>query len=234
MPARSASPRGSEKKRQPRSLGASAYDTIKRQILDNTLDPGVQILEGDLSKRLGMSRTPIREALIRLQSEGLVEVSPRHGMRVLPVSPVDMEQIYQILTALESTAAEALAQRDPSAKDLAPMVAACDAMEAALEADDLKGWAAADEAFHGDLLNLCGNPRLAAICFNFWDQSHRVRMITLGLRPKPVSSTKDHRALLGAIRKGDAARAREIHRAHRIAGGNMLVGLLRLYNLKSL
>jgi DNA-binding GntR family transcriptional regulator len=230
-------PRGAtddSRRRQARSLVVEAYETIKRQILDNTLTPGAQFLEGDLSKRLGMSRTPMREALIRLESEGLVEVSPRHGMRVLPVSPEDMEQIYEILTALEASAAELLARRRPDATALAPMETACDAMEEAIANDDLAAWAAADEAFHTHLVNLCGNPRLASICLKFRDQSHRVRMITLPLRPKPVSSTKDHRALLGAIRDGDAAKAREIHQSHRIAGGNLLVDLLRRYNLKHL
>ncbi len=220
--------------RQSRSLVAQAYETLKEQILDNTLSPGEQFLESDLSERLGMSRTPIREALIRLQSEGLVEVSPRHGMRVLPVSPGDMEQIYQILTALESAAAEQAALRKPSAGDLAPVLATCEAMEVALEKDDLDAWARADEQFHKLLLNLAGNPRLAALCFNFWDQTHRVRMITLRLRPKPVSSTRDHRALLNAIKRGDGERARKLHRAHRKAGGEILVELLKRLNLKSL
>jgi DNA-binding GntR family transcriptional regulator len=222
------------KKGQTRSLASEAYRIIKDQILDNTLTPGAQFLESDLSKRLGMSRTPMREGLIKLESEGLVEVSPRHGMRVRPVSPDDMQEIYEILTALEATAAELLARRKPDETTLAPMAAACDAMEAALKNSDLERWAAADEAFHSHLVNLCGNSRLAALCLKFRDQSHRVRMITLPLRPKPVSSTKDHRALLQAIHRGDAAKAREIHRAHRVAGGDMLVGLLKRYNLKNL
>ena len=217
-----------------RTLVDDAYATLKAQILDNTLTPGAQMLEGELALRLGMSRTPIREALIRLQSEGLVEISPRHGMRVLPVSPDDIEHIYQILIALEATAAALLARRRPSATELAPMAAACDAMEKAIARDDLDAWAAADEAFHTHLVTACGNVRLAAICLNFRDQSRRVRRITLRLRPKPVASTKAHRSLLGAIRKGDAGRARALHEAHRIAGGTMLVDLLRRHNLKGL
>jgi DNA-binding GntR family transcriptional regulator len=218
--------------RPPRSRVHDAYDTIKRQILENELGPGEQVLERDLALRLGVSRTPVHEALIRLESEGLVEVLPRHGMRVLPVSPEDMLQIYQILTSLESTAAELLAQRRPTAAELEPMRAACDAMEAALDLDDLAAWARADEEFHARLLELCGNSRLAGICFNFWDQTHRVRMTTLPLRPKPVSSTHDHRALLDAILAGDSGKARELHRAHRTRGGEVMVGLLTRYNLR--
>ena len=221
-------------RRRPRSLVALAYETLKAQILDNTLGAGDQYLESELSERLGVSRTPIREAMIRLESEGLVELSPRHGMRVLPVSPSDMRDIYQILTALESTAAEQIAAQKPSAAELAPILATCVAMEKALEANDLMEWAAADERFHKLLLELAGNPRLAAICLNFWDQTHRVRMITLRLRPKPISSTKDHRALIRAIQRGDAEAARRLHRAHRARGGAMQVELLERLNLKRL
>ena len=71
-----------------------------------------------------MSRTPVREALVRLAREGLVEVRSRHGMCVLPVSADDMRDIYQVLTALESTAVELVARRRPDAKELEPLVEA--------------------------------------------------------------------------------------------------------------
>ena len=88
----------------------AAYEQIRRRILDIDWPPGHRALEQEVALALGMSRTPVREALMRLQDEGLVEVIPRHGMRVLPVSPNDMREIYQILTALECMAAELLAQ----------------------------------------------------------------------------------------------------------------------------
>jgi DNA-binding GntR family transcriptional regulator len=66
------------------SLVDTAYEALRRRILDNTYPPGHQALEQALAAELGISRTPLREALIRLQKEGLVEVIPRHGMRVLP------------------------------------------------------------------------------------------------------------------------------------------------------
>jgi DNA-binding GntR family transcriptional regulator len=221
-------------KRRTGPLVSIAYETIKKRILDNSFPVGEQMLEGELSEALGMSRTPVREALIRLEGEGLVQVTPRHGMKVLPVSPNDMEEIYQILTALESEAAELVALRQLDPAELAPLEASCTEMEAALAADDLQAWAQADEAFHSRLLTLCGNQRLLALCFNFWDQTHRVRMITLRLRPRPDSSTQDHRAVLNAIRNGDAAQARETHRAHRAKGGRMLVDLLTSLNLRGL
>jgi hypothetical protein len=116
------------------SLVDAAYRADPPRILDNVWPPGHRALEQEVALALGMSRTPVREALMRLQAEGLVEVIPRHGMRVLPVSPADMQEIYQILTALECMAAELLASRRPTAAELKPLVDATAAMDRALQA----------------------------------------------------------------------------------------------------
>ena len=84
-----------------------AYREIRRRILDNDMPPNAQYLEQELADALGMSRTPVREALIRLSDERLVEVRPRHGARVLPVSVDDMREIYELMTELEALAASA-------------------------------------------------------------------------------------------------------------------------------
>jgi DNA-binding GntR family transcriptional regulator len=226
--------RVAKRARTPTTFVAEAYSVIRERILNNDLAPGTQILEHDLAAQLGMSRTPVHEALVRLQHAQLVKITPRHGMTVLPVSPDDMEEIYEVLTSLEATAAQLLACKKPRKADLEPMQTACEAMERALERDDLQAWAAADEAFHRQLLTQCGNRRIATICFNFWDQAHRVRMITLHMRPKPVSSTAHHRSLLKALLRGDGAAAHRIHSNQRMESGKMLVDLLRRYSLKQL
>jgi DNA-binding GntR family transcriptional regulator len=178
------------------SLVDTAYEQIRRRILDNVWPPGHQALEQEVALALGMSRTPVREALVRLENDGLVEVVPRHGMRVLPVSPTDMREIYEILTALECMAAEIVASRQPGDAELAPLTLATDAMEAALAADDLDAWAAADERFHASLIELSGNRQLAATVWNYCDRAHRARMFSLKLRPKPLNSTQEHRELV--------------------------------------
>ena len=213
------------------SLVDAAYRTMRAKILDNEWAPGHRALEQELALELGMSRTPVREALIRLAKEGLVEVVPRHGMRVLPVSAADMNEIYQLLGSLEATAAELVAQGRPTARDIAPLEAASRAMDAALKADDLDAWARADEGFHRHLVELCGNRLLAATVYTFWDRAHRARMFTLRLRPTPVHSTREHTDLVRAIRNGDAAAAREIHRAHRERGRHELTAILERYRL---
>jgi len=216
------------------SLVGSAYEAIRRRILDNVYPPGHQALEGDLADELGISRTPVREALIRLANEGLVEVVPRHGMRVLPVSPADMREIYVVLTALESAAAELLAKRRPADAELKPLVDATRDMARALKADDLDAWAAADERFHQGLVELAGNRSLQDAVSRLGDRVHRARMFTLRLRPKPVNSTREHMAMLDRIRSGDAAGAVDVNRAHRERATRELLAIFERYRLNQM
>ena len=209
----------------------AAYRVVRQRILDNHWAPGYHALEQALALELGMSRTPVREACIRLANEGLVEVVPRHGVRVLPVSPSDMREIYEILTSLESMAAELVAKTRPSAVKLAPLEKASRDMEKALKRDDLDAWAEADERFHRQLVQMCGNAKLGAVVFNYWDRAHRARMVTLRMRPPPMHSTREHLALVDAIRRGDAVAARELHRAHRERGSRELMEILQRHRM---
>jgi DNA-binding GntR family transcriptional regulator len=213
------------------SMVDDAYQSMRRRILDNVWAPGYQALEQEIALQLGMSRTPVREALIRLANEGLVEVIPRRGMRVLPVSANDMKEIYEILTALESMAAEMLAARKPTAAELKPLVAATNSMTKALAKDDLDAWASADESFHEQLVNLAGNKMLADAVFSYWDRAHRARMFSLRLRPKPVNSTHEHMALLERLREGDAAGAAAVNREHRQRASRELLTIFERFHL---
>lgn len=211
-----------------------AYQEMRRRILDNVWAPGYQALEQEIALQLGMSRTPVRESLIRLANEGLVEVIPRRGMRVLPVSPTDMKEIYEILTALESMAAEMLAARKPCDAELKPLLVATRAMEKALAKGDLDAWAAADESFHERLVNMAGNKMLADAVFSFWDRAHRARMFSLRLRPKPVTSTKEHMALVDRLRAGDAAGAAAVNREHRQRASRELLDIFERFRLQQM
>jgi DNA-binding GntR family transcriptional regulator len=211
-----------------------AYRALKLQILDNKLPPGAQLLELEAASLLGMSRTPVREAMVRLSHEGLVELRARHGMRVLPISPDDMVEIYHILTALEAAAAEIVASMPYEERGLELFKQTMRQMTEALERDDLEAWAAADEAFHKLLIERAGNKRLAALVNLHWEQAHRVRIATLRLRPKPTSSMSDHAALVDAIEHGRPGTAHRIHRSHRRRAGEMLIGLLRHHGLRNL
>jgi DNA-binding GntR family transcriptional regulator len=216
------------------SLVERAYAEIKRRIMRNLFRPGFQILEQDLAKTLNMSRTPVREALIRLEEEGLVEILPRRGMRVVPIAVGDMREIYEVLTCLESRAAERLAARKPSDPEIAPLEEAVGSMDRALADGDLDTWAKADDLFHRTLLELCGNRRLASMAFAVSDQVHRVRRVTLHMRPTPGQSNIDHRAVVEAIRAGDSRTAHDVHYRHRQEAMELLTRILERHELTEL
>ncbi len=213
------------------SFSERAYRELKRRILENRIAVGDQYMEQEVAEFLNMSRTPTREALLRLANEGLVEIRPRHGMRVKPISLRDMRDIYQVLTALESSAAELAARNGLSDDQLAALGESVADMDRALAADDLDAWAEADRRFHRVLVESSDNERLISLVQTFLDQSHRVRMLTLRLRPKPTTSNQDHRAVIEAIAAGDADGARRLHRMHREKSGRMLIELLRTRGL---
>ncbi len=202
-----------------------AYDNLKRRIFANEIEPGRFILQEALAEDLGMSRTPVREALIRLEREGLVEIRPRWGMRVLPVSRQDMSEIYEVLGALEAQAARLAASR-ASGDEVDRLEAAVHDMETAIAADDREAWADADDRFHTLLAEASGNARLKRMVAVVNDQAHRVRRMTMHLRPLPSASSRDHRKLVRAIRDGDQDRAFALHEAHRRRSQKLLIGLL--------
>ncbi len=216
------------------SLVDTAYEWIRRRILDNVWPPGHRALEQEVALQLGMSRTPVREALVRLQNDGLVEVIPRHGMRVLPVSPDDMREIYEVLTALECLAAEIVARQQPGDAALRPLTQATADMDTALAQDDLEAWAAADERFHVSLVELSGNRALANTVWNYWDRAHRARMLSLRLRPKPVNSTHEHMQMVQRLRSGDVAGAAAVTRAHRERANQELVAIFERFKLRQM
>lgn len=212
----------------------NAYDRLKDEILTNALPAGFQATEPEIAERLEMSRTPVREALIRLQGEGLVELIPRRGARVLPIAPNDMRDIYHLLTILEPEAAAAAARAGLSEKQIAALKLATDDMEQALEANDLDAWAAADDLFHRLLLDCSENARLTAFVNTLFDQAHRARIVTLRLRDVPRRSTQEHRAILQAIQAGDAVRTQTLFRAHRERAARELLELLERTRLAQL
>jgi DNA-binding GntR family transcriptional regulator len=214
------------------SMVDAAYEEMRRRILENEWSPGRQALEQEIALALGMSRTPVREALIRLQNEGLLEVVPRRGVRVLPVSPTDMREIYQILTALECAAVEMLGRRKPSAGELKPLVEATRLMDRSLKADDLDAWAAADEHFHRQLIELAGNRQLQQTVLNYWDRAHRARMFSLRLRPKPVNSTREHMQLVSLLQAGDVEGAVKVNRVHRERASDELLAIFERFRLQ--
>jgi DNA-binding GntR family transcriptional regulator len=219
---------------KPKGNAAIAVDALRQLIFSGELPAGSQHLESELALRLGMSRTPIREAGLMLQAQGLVAVRARRGIRILPISIADMAEIYDVLTALESMAAAQAAERGLSDSDLSALEHTIIDMEAALDAQDRDAWAAADDRFHAELVRLGGNSRVMSIVALMGDQVRRAKSVTLFMRPLPLQSNKDHRGVLEAIRDQDPALAQRIHKAHRIAAKETLITLLTRNRLHQL
>ncbi|MEM7318755.1 MAG: GntR family transcriptional regulator [Pseudomonadota bacterium] len=211
-----------------------ALRELRILIFSGELSAGSDHLESELATRLGMSRTPVREAALMLESQGLLELRPRKGVRILPVSPDDMREIYDVLTELESLAAERAAQQNLDEVELAELAQAIEDMDNAISAENLEAWADADSRFHSELVRLSGNSRLISIVAMMSDQVRRARATTLFIRPLPVSSNEDHRAVYQAIRDGDAQVARSRHSDHRKRARDLLVHLLEKHRLHHL
>jgi DNA-binding GntR family transcriptional regulator len=213
------------------SLVQDAYRALKASILDGTLPPGYQAVENRIAEQLKMSRTPVHEAVIRLQNEGFLRVLPRRGVQILRLSAEDMRDTYDVIIALEGMAAALIASMpDPHSAShvIDRMMSATDAMERALYADDLRAWALADDVFHRALVNDCGNPRLARLAATMTDQAQRARTITMRLRPAPTASVAEHRAILAALARRDKRGARNAVEQHRYRASREIIAALEL------
>jgi DNA-binding GntR family transcriptional regulator len=218
------------------SLVDDAYAAMRAAIRDASFAPGYQASEQEIALRLGMSRTPVHEAAIRLQEDGLVRVMPRKGILILALAPDDMREIYDVVIAMEGRAAELVATLPESERRAAAAAldASTDAMAAAHARGDLPAWGMADGAFHATLIEQARNGRMSRIVQAINDQSHRARMLTLHLRRALDASIVEHRRIADAIRTGDAGAALEAARQHRIRARNELLPLLTSYGLKHL
>jgi len=203
-----------------------AYARLKEVILENEMPAGTQAMEPELALRYGVSRATIREALIRLEAEGLIEIVPRRGARVLPIVADDMKEIYQLLISLESDAAYELAARGLTGQEIERLTLANDSMAQALDEEDLAAWAVADDAFHRGLLDIQGNKRLGKIVTSLMNQAHRARLVTRRFRPLPSNSIEEHGRILDAIRRNDADAARDLFKAHRNRSAQEILEIL--------
>ena len=219
---------------EARSLGDGAYAEIKRRILSNEYQGGFQALEDELCEELSMSRTPLKEALVRLHNEGLVEILPRRGMRVLPLTARDIADIYEVLSPLELLAVRSLAENPDNSAQVMRLQAEVDGMKRAMEKDDLDAWAVADERFHRVLVDASGNPRLTSAARTLLDQSQRFRMFTLRLREKPVNSTRSHERLVAAIRRHDVEKALEEHSGHKTNWRKRMQELMERFGIRQI
>ena len=199
------------------TVRAQAASELRDRILTGRLRPGDRLDLDDLTSEFGISRTPIREALLELSYEGLVAITPRSGMTVVGITPQDAVDNFSILAALVGKAAEMAATRI-TASELAELR---DLATAINGSDDVVG---ANRRFHRALNYAAGSPRLLTYI------RQAVRVVPgnyFELFPEQEHRSKrEHAALLRAISIGDALAARRLAEAHVVAAGRALGGWL--------
>ena len=151
----------------------SVYRQLKKSILFNEFPPGYQELEPELAERLGVSRTPMREALIRLASEKLIELIPRRGMRIKPLAKADVDEMLDILVALERLVIHLLGLS--STLEQEALQAELDTLLQAEAAGDVNAWIESEARLKMLIVTASGSDRLAVMIQNLRDQLTRAQ-----------------------------------------------------------
>ncbi|NQZ31439.1 MAG: GntR family transcriptional regulator [Oceanospirillaceae bacterium] len=211
-------------------LSSQVFLKLRRMVLDNELKVGSYYLEQELAEQLGASRTPLREAAIRLEQEGLLEIVPRRGIFIKPILAPEMSEIYQVLSWLETAAITIACQQPVKASKIAELEAVADNMIKALENNDLDTWAENDTRFHQILVGLSNNSELIRLVNSYWEKTNRARMLTLRIRNPPVRSSQEHSQVIEALKKGDVEAAVKINSQHRSRASGELTDLLEVLN----
>lgn len=211
------------------SLAERAYEEMKRRIIEGAIPSGYPLLESELAEEMGISRTPVREALVRLKQEGLVTAIRHRGIFVSTLRPSDMEEVYEMIEGLESMAVKLAAER-ATPEDILRMEEAVAAQEVALAQGDLMAWIVADEAFHASVVEAARNRYIREAIEKVNGRLHRVRRLTIRARQRLPASTEAHKATVEAIRAGDGELARKINQHHRAEARRDLLAILRLYS----
>jgi DNA-binding GntR family transcriptional regulator len=196
-----------------RSAADFAYDSLREAVISLTLPPGAVVSRGAISQRLGLSQTPVREALIRLQEEGLIDVVPHSATRVARIDMANAREAHFLRLSIELEIVRRLSQA-PSPALAGSLRAELARMRALHAAGDHAGFAAADAAFHAALYAAAGVPGLRDLVHSRSGHLDRLRRLHLPEPGKAAAVLEEHGALADAILAGDAAGAEARLRAH--------------------
>jgi DNA-binding GntR family transcriptional regulator len=205
-----------------KSLRERIHEALRNAILTGEFKPGQTLVETELAAQLGVSRAPLREAMQRLNNEGLIETIPYHGTKVRTLSKIDIEELYSLRSVLEVFAIRRLIELDKP-ENLATLMQLYQAMLDAADADDLKQLNEIDREFHDQLIVMSEHDLLRTT----WNTvALRVRHV-MALRNMRNSDIKqvayNHLPILEAIREKDIERAIELIQAHVASAGDLIV-----------
>lgn len=193
-----------ERKSEPRHLlRDTAYQAIREAIVAGTLAPGEHLHDGELCQWLHLSRTPVRDALARLEDEGLIETAPQRYTRVAPLGPQDARDSFPVLAALHALAAE-IAVPGLQPEDATELRLANEAFVAAMDAGAAAATYAADDRFHAVFVRGCANPEVVHVLKRMDARLHRLEILRSGALPGR-RSVAQHEAIIDRAASGDAA-----------------------------
>jgi len=202
-----------------RSAAQLAYDYVKARLLDGRFAGGTLLSENEIAQRLDVSRTPVRQAFVQLEAEGLLELYPRRGALVVPISPSEAEDVLEARMLIEQHAARRAASAGPAlAETLRGHIAD---QEQALE--DGAGFAWADRRFHHALVESAGNQLLTRQSAGLRDRHQRIAAATVAGDPARIGRfIAEHRAIVAALERSDGDAAAELLGTH-LQGAHELV-----------
>lgn len=216
---------------QRRTLGEQVYEIIRSQILNMELPPGTRLKDSELAQSLGISNTPVREALRRLEETELVETLPRRGTFVRRLSPREAEGLYEVREALETLAIRLAATR-ASDELLAEIFEAAQLHVEAVQRDAVNEFLEYDRRFHRLIAQGADNPILASMLTSLADRIHIIRRMDLGRRVDEMSG-QEHHNVATALLQRDAERAAGLMAHHIQEHRTRVMELLRDEKSKS-
>jgi len=208
-----AAPSGTTIREVYRSMQDIVFETLRDEILSGKLRPGEALNTLSLSNRLGVSRTPIREALNRLVSIGLIENFPHRGSFVRKLSAEEVLEVYYIRAALAGVCAR-LATRRITEAQKARLIELCDEMEKPSE--DHKRMLELNFEFHSIIFQAAHSPRVEGLALQYYHQSEQFRALSLELPGRFEEACREHRKILQAIIAGDNDAAEQSSREHQL------------------
>lgn len=189
------------------------FRTLRRQILMGELKPGERLMEVKLTKRLGVSRTPVREAIHMLETEGLAKVVPRRGATVSDITEEDLQDVLEVRCALEELAVE-LACNRRTEEDIFNIKKAGRAFVEATRSGSISEMAERDVEFHNHIFDSTGNKRLIQLVGNLSERMYRYRIEYLKNKAVYEGLIKEHNDIIRCIENNAPNEAREAIRKH--------------------
>jgi len=199
--------------KQPESLAKMAYEAIRKSILSGQWKIGELYNEKAIAADLGISRTPVREALLELASQDLIIFLPRRGLMVNRFTRHDVDEIFELRKAIELAAVEKITVADPPF-DLFEIEEALLSQRKAVKQKDYFAFMEADRLFHTSFSELTSNRRLIAILDNIRDMIHVMGAKALALEGRAVEVIKEHQTIFEAVKKGNIEEARRAMAYH--------------------